>query len=1104
MRRRLARSSTLFTLLVTLPFWVADLSLLGLTGPEVRRGSPVDLVPFGTLKSWTVGPPGQGTVLDFEPGSGGLIRLATKAAPINNNSDDFQQADVGVEWQEARDIHEVRVVYLSAWDAPAPSQQRLQYWLETWPADPKGGWTLVDSPYQGHWADAKTDLTIHGNEWVYRFQELTEAENPNAGNAPGVQFRRTLKIRLLLNGLAASRMKSFRCLGGSRWAEAEVVVTVRPQSSKVEPASLQAYNGYILSHLQEPGAGTRFRFAYTETSPANRHDETLLTVVLPTSKVSFRALDLIQEKRLTLAGGDVTVFLSGQQDTGSGTVGETVRRRLTRTPEQTLRGALAGIPRLSKMEEGSGRPRLYVPMSPPAARQKFLVTFNGHFFVRKWSTRVPAEDTPKAKWPGETLTYLLATGSQHDLRQREDGAVAQVEEGYLPILHSSWTTDGIDYHETAWTGYLDGGPLDSEQRRGDEPTVLFVSVAAKNARSSGGWAHLYLETSPSEPLVIQDDCIFAEERFGGEFSRRLRACFDAPPGVAVRAEAHGVQFSRQLQPGGSASLVFKVPYVQLDVQQRDQLHRLSASGQLVRVREYWKRQAASAARWHIPDPAIARLMQAILVHNYLNAYKDPLTGQYYAPAATVQYGVFATEAMPQSRFLDYMGHHHEARRYLETFLYHQGQMPLPGLFRTTRGCLWSAGVHSHRGYNPANGWVAWRIAEHYRLTQDKAWLRRIADQLVDSCHWTIREREATQLHDSSGERLPGFGLLPAGRLEDNGQWYQWFMVNGYHWRGLAEVAEVLAEIQHPAAEPLRREANAYREDIWSELQRSVSFAPVVKLRDGRFVPSVPVYVNQRFPYGWHYSDIAQIGWFHEILMSPIHLAEAGVVDSNDPLMTALIDHTEDNLFQSSSHGLPTARPEEEWFSRGGLTLQPALLPLPLVYLRRDEVPPALRIYFNTYAALIHPEVNALSEWFRDWGTGGGPFYKTPDESAFGVWTRFLLVREAQDRLLLGFGTPREWMKPGSKVGVEGAPTTFGLVTVLMEPFEEQTLAQVTLPDSPQLASAAVRFRHYQGRKIRSVRIDGQAWNGLQEDGETVRLPPKSEMKVIVQYGEAKN
>ena len=44
-----------------------------------------------------------------------------------------------------------------------------------------------------------------------------------------------------------------------------------------------------------------------------------------------------------------------------------------------------------------------------------------------------------------------------------------------------------------------------------------------------------------------------------------------------------------------------------------------------------------------------------------------------------------------------------------------------------------------------DGFILWAMAEHYKLTHDEQWLRRVAPQLIKGCDWIIRERARTKV-----------------------------------------------------------------------------------------------------------------------------------------------------------------------------------------------------------------------------------------------------------------------------------------------------------------------------------------------------------------------
>ncbi|MCJ7736920.1 MAG: hypothetical protein MUQ10_06335, partial [Anaerolineae bacterium] len=296
-------------------------------------------------------------------------------------------------------------------------------------------------------------------------------------------------------------------------------------------------------------------------------------------------------------------------------------------------------------------------------------------------------------------------------------------------------------------------------------------------------------------------------------------------------------------------------------------------------------------------------------------------------------------------------------------------------------------------------------------------------------------------------RSTGWGLLPAGHLEDNQDWKQWFAVNAHAYAGMSATAEVLNEIDHVEAPRLGREALGYVADIRCAVQRAMVEAPVVRLRDGTFIPRIPPRVGLRG---------RERGWFREVTYGAIQLLEGHVLPADDPRVTWILKDIEDNLMVSREWGFPVDV-EKDWFSRGGVAPQPNVFDLAVDYLRREQPEHALRVFFNTWAASVYPDVLCFAEWIPAFGEGGGPFFKTPDEARWVSWLRALLVLDDEHSLRVGSGIPRYWLADGKTVAFERLATRFGAaactwtsslsngyIDVLYHPPDRQPPGQTTL------------------------------------------------------------
>jgi hypothetical protein len=165
--------------------------------------------------------------------------------------------------------------------------------------------------------------------------------------------------------------------------------------------------------------------------------------------------------------------------------------------------------------------------------------------------------------------------------------------------------------------------------------------------------------------------------------------------------------------------------------------------------------------------------------------------------------------------------------------------------------------------------------------------------------------------------------------------------------------------------------------------------------------------------------------------------------------------------------------------------------MPIVYMARNEIPAALRAFWNTYALLIYPDTQCFAEWARSFGIGGGPVYKTSDESRFVMWLRQLLLWEKGDHLWLACATPREWLEDGKTIRIEKAKTVFGSVSMVIrsETANGKILAELSLPKLKPPSEVWLRLRHPQGKHPRRVSVNGKPIEPEQIVGGDIRIVP---------------
>ena len=293
---------------------------------------------------------------------------------------------------------------------------------------------------------------------------------------------------------------------------------------------------------------------------------------------------------------------------------------------------------------------------------------------------------------------------------------------------------------------------------------------------------------------------------------------------------------------------------------------------------------------------------------------------------------------------------------------------------------------------------------------------------------------------------------------------------------------------------LGAEAERYRQDILAAYREAAVRSPVVRLRDGTYVPKFPSNVYTR---GRAY------GWLRETLEGAIMLPITRLLDPAGREALWILKDFEDNLYISDKYGYSVPVFDRFWFSRGGFSMQPNLLHGPLPYFYRDDIKQFLRAYFNPFAAGFDPGLRLHPEHpLPELGYLGGEHFKTSDESQSAYWLRLMFVAELDGALHLGRGIPRDWLRDGRTIGIENASTYFGKVSYEMR--SELASGRITMDLDPPLRNAprqtVVRFRHPEEGRIRSVTVNGAPWTDFDGGRGEIRLGPLTgKTRIVATY-----
>jgi hypothetical protein len=498
-------------------------------------------------------------------------------------------------------------------------------------------------------------------------------------------------------------------------------------------------------------------------------------------------------------------------------------------------------------------------------------------------------------------------------------------------------------------------------------------------------------------------------------------------------------------------------------------------------------------------------------HLLRHAVKDE-NGKYHFN--DFPFGVLASETFMILRCLDLMGLHQEAADGLDQWLMLPMQphaskdshglskpdRPL-GLFSDGEGALTHAvgppgiGGQMDAVHGMGPGAIMFALAEHYEQTGDTRWLAVNAPRMKANAEWILRQRLLTEHIIPNGERLWNKGLLPAHVVTPDSfiMHMDFYESEAYYWLAVNSMAEMLKKVDPAEGAKMAEQAKAYREDIESSVNRSITLTPVVSTRDGMyhsFIPFAP-YVRgfASGAWGWRrcQGHIGALYWDTVQSADPL-ISPARLLSASDPRVEGHLDVLEDRLLLENDHvteRTPGFDPDKDWFSHASWQYQCGLERHANIYIQSGDAPNFMRSMLNQYAADILP---GEGYQFRE-HTTAGPHDKVFEEACFLERLRMMLVEEDGDTLWLARATPRVWLEQGKRISIQNAPTHFGDVTyeITSAIDEGRIMATVNLPSRHPAHEVLLQLRLPNSSPILAVTIDGKKWTNYDATTGVINL-----------------
>jgi hypothetical protein len=632
------------------------------------------------------------------------------------------------------------------------------------------------------------------------------------------------------------------------------------------------------------------------------------------------------------------------------------------------------------------------------------------------------------------------------------------ELGYLPIVTASYETGGVRYRETAF--------------------------ADKPAREAGGWDIAYVRF---EMTNISGSRCSAELRTdvslndGGQVLADGKRVLDARRAVLMAMSDTRRKFD--LQPGESAQLYLKIPYVPDSKPWLGAASKADFDAAHARVKGFWAGLLAKGASIDVPEPRVNNVWRALLLQNFVLADGPRFTygaGLAYNDSTYPQENGFGAHTFAMYGFKDY------ADALQPWFV---------GMSVTREG--------AGRKYQNRRAMPLHHLLENYRLTGKTDLFDRFKTDYYRVAEEIIADRHITML-EGKGEKPLHWGLLPPDKpgvdVQASTQTVYVLGHNITNCQGIADFGRflVVTGIDRERGQRYLAEAADFRKTLLEVMERAAIRAP------GRppFFDLQTLYFRRTPDYGPEpYDDLAlgrlQGTYFHYWVDMNL---QYNFFNSSDAPGQWLADYSQQR--NGFALGLTRARGTQD---KPGGSVNPVYDAGYYNYeLRRGDIDRFLIGFYGHLAFGMSRYVYASSEGqpFIRYNTEKGGFvgaaYPFPN-SASNAGTLLMLrnalvLEELKDGVETGDifllrGAPRAWFEDGKRIRVSGLGTYFGDISFEVESKLKQGAITVRIdaPGRNPYRRLLVNLRHPSRAPMREVRVNGKEYSDCDFQNGIVRL-----------------
>ena len=1019
----------------------AGLTSVKHTGTPRLPATAVDMSPFARVVTWDASRTNGArasrieefhaddlfTETELKPDGKGLYAVRRQSSGLGC---------IGLQWLNRRALREVTLEFAGSAQLPPADGVRVEGWFG-------------ESVWQGSWKRLNGDFARDGNRIALKL-------------APKAGVVQTHKIRWIFPTAEKPARVRLSAFTRSGWATTNLFV----QLEKPARVGMRLWNGEFGSVSDPNHAGLEFTWNFAQPyrnvvrysrSSSFKSDPTVLQFRFPNGEVSVAIEDVLANDcvylpdfGLFVAREPLPVTLAEYERRIAGQ--RTIREEVRALPDQTFAQAMAKTHHATQREGP-------VLLSLAGSNHKFAIE-------REGTVRFQATTNVATDWFASAGELRPQFGDAKNLF-----LTRSLEGGWLPIPVITKEHDGVLLRQRSFVAPLDGAANASSF--GNRRSVCVVEFTLTNTLDHAAEAKLSLGVIGKSRQKQRVDFESCDRGWKLRHENQDFGLIVVERGPVHKSQLEGetLSFSNTLPAhSGTTLTVFLSP-------QPTDFAALPTNADLRSLTEtYWNRALAPAAQIATPDPLLNDVIRSSQVRCLIDARNEADGKRVAAWIAAMHYGPLESEAHSVIRGMDFLGHGEFAQRALDFFVHRYN----------TNGFLTT-------GYTTfGTAWHLWSLGEHYQLTRDREWLRQIAPEIARVGHWIVEQTEKTRKLDARGNRLPESGLMPPGVLADWNSFAYHFAMNAYYAAALQELGEALGDIGHSDVSFFQRHASALRANTIRAYEWTQARSPALPLRNGTWIPHYPSQVHSPGKLGDFFpGQDAGRSWCYDVELGAHQLVPTGVLEPRSREVARMMDHMEDVQFLADGwFDYPAATNQADWFNLGGFSkVQPYYTRNCEIYALRDEVKPFVRSYFNSLAALLNPEVLTLWEHFRH----SGAWDKTHETGYFLHQSRTMLVQERERELWLAPFITSNWLRDGERVAVKHAPTTFGSVSYEINSCVAQGFieARIEPPTRHAPKQIVLRLRHPDGKRIRSVTVNGKRHTAFDLARETVILKPSA-------------